>query len=85
MVMSVDQMNLLAYREPISMRFWAVEVEVVPAKPGMNVPRKTSLSAACRIQIPGTDLSGELLQMVADCCQQLRHGKPQQINPNAND
>ncbi len=37
--MSVDQMNLVASREPISMRFRAAEVEVVPAKPGISVSR----------------------------------------------
>ena len=64
--MSVDESGGIK-REPISMRFRAVEVEVVPAKPGMNVSRKTSLSAACWMQIPGTGLSGELLSMLADC------------------
>ncbi len=63
MFMSVDNLILVETRESLSLQFRAVEVEVVPAKPGMNMSRKTSLSAACRMQILRSGLYGELLQI----------------------
>ena len=78
MVMSVDHLILVVPREPITLLHRAVEVEIVPVKPRVNVSRMTSLSTLCRMQIPGKGLSGELLSMLADCCQPLRQGKTQQ-------